>query len=172
MADDKEPVGRARGAIALAEKLTPDERRLRASKGAAARWKKQLLATHKGNFKEQLGIDVECYVLNDPAKTAVISQGGLARALGMSNRGKVFERFISSQGMGDFVVAELAQKLQNPLTFQWVDGVAQTPPITALDLTASQARNREKEGAAIRCVVVPINKEVGHHLQVGRGHNT
>lgn len=130
MADDKEPVGRARGAIALAEKLTPDERRLRASKGAAARWKKQLLATHKGNFKEQLGIDVECYVLNDPAKTAVISQGGLARALGMSNRGKVFERFISSQGMGDFVVAELAQKLQNPLTFQWVDGVAQTPPIT------------------------------------------
>ena len=88
MTNADEPTGRAKGAIALAESMTPEERKLRASKGAAARWKKALIATHKGNFKDRLGIDVECYVLNDPGKTAVISQTGMALALGMSKRGE------------------------------------------------------------------------------------
>lgn len=128
MADDKEPVGRARGAIALAEKMTPEERKLRGSKGAAARWKKELQATHKGNFQGHLGLDVECYVLNDPSKTAVISQGGMARALGISPRGNVFERFTGNQAMADFGGAELLLKFQNPLSFQWGSGGAEQPP--------------------------------------------
>lgn len=130
MADDKEPVGRARGAIALAEKMTPEERRQRGSKGAAARWKKQLAATHKGNFKAQLGIDIECYVLNDPGRTAVISQTGMAEALGLTMRGNVLERFIGTRAMADFVVAELADKLRNPLSFQWDSALAETPSST------------------------------------------
>jgi hypothetical protein len=129
MTDSKAPAtGRAKGAIALAEKLTPEERKLRAAKGAAARWKKALAATHKGNFQNELGIDVECYVLNDPTKTAVISQTGMARALGLSKRGNVLERFISSQAMAPYVVAETAQKLKNPIAFQWDSGVAGIPP--------------------------------------------
>lgn len=128
MDDDQKPKGRARGAIALAEKLTPDERKLRAAKGAAARWKKPLVATHRGSFQQQLGLDVECYVLNDPAKTAVISQSGMARALGISPRGNVFGRFTSSQAMTEFVGAELVAKLENPLSFQWGSGGAEQPP--------------------------------------------
>ena len=130
MADDKEPVGRARGAIALAEKMTVEERKLRASKGAAARWKKELQATHKGNFQEHLGVDVECYVLNDPGKTAVISQTGMARALGMAARGSVFPRFISGQVMADFVGIELRAKLEKPLVFQWAGAGTEQPPST------------------------------------------
>lgn len=119
---------RAKGAIALAEKLSPEERALRAAKGAAARWKKPLVATHRGSFQQQLGLDVECYVLNDPAKTAVISQAGMARALGMAGRGSVFSRFISSQAMQDFVSIELGSKLQKPLVFQWGRGGIEQPP--------------------------------------------
>lgn len=128
MTEDSQPKGRARGAVALAEKLGPDGTRLRASKAAAARWKKTLAATHKGNFERQLGLDVECYVLNDPMKTAVISQTGMTKALGLSKRGNVLERFFSSQAMAPYVVAETASKVQNPLSFQWDSGVAGVPP--------------------------------------------
>jgi len=41
-------------------------------------------ATHKGNFKEDFGIDVDCYVLDDEQKTAVISQRGMGATLGFS----------------------------------------------------------------------------------------
>lgn len=128
MSDDTEPKGRAKGAIALANKLTPDERKQRAAKGAAARWKKELQATHKGNFQGHLGVDVECYVLSDPSKTAVISQSGMARALGFGPRGNVFERFTGSETMADFGGAELLRKFQNPLSFQWGSGGAEQPP--------------------------------------------
>jgi len=127
MNDTKEPTGRAKGAIALAQKLGPEGTKLRAAKGAAARWKKDLQATHKGNFQEHLGVDVECYVLNDPGKTAVISQTGMARALGMAARGSVFPRFISGQVMADFVGIELRSKLEKPLVFQWGGGGTEPP---------------------------------------------
>ncbi|WP_448124160.1 hypothetical protein [Pseudomonas veronii] len=35
-------------------------------------------ATHKGSFEADFGLDVECYVLGDEKKTAVISQRGMA----------------------------------------------------------------------------------------------
>ena len=47
----------------------------RVSRGSGA-MEEDSAATHKGNFQEHLGVDVECYVLNDPSKTAVISQSG------------------------------------------------------------------------------------------------
>ena len=54
--------------------LTPEQRRAIAKRGAAARWgEKPAQATHRGNFKDEFGIDVECYVLDDEHKTAVIS---------------------------------------------------------------------------------------------------
>ena len=77
--------GRAKGGIARREALSETERRAIAKKAAVARWGAK--ATHRGNFQEQLGIDVECYVLDDEEKTAVISQTGMGRALGLSSRG-------------------------------------------------------------------------------------
>lgn len=136
MADEKKPVtGRAKGGAVVAAKMTPEERKERSRKGSVARW--GVKATHKGNFHKHLGIDVECYVLNDPGKTAVISQSGMAQALGLSERGNILERFISSQVMAGYVVAELAEKLKNPLVFQWDSGVAEVPPATVKGFEAS-----------------------------------
>src|SRR5690348_14115618 len=122
--------GRAKGGVNRAQRLSPEERRAIASKGAAARWgDKPLEATHKGSFKEEFGIDVECYVLNDPQKTAVISQSGMGRALGLSHRGNAFPRFLSSRGMAGSLGAELTEKIGKPLKFQWGTGGAQ-PAVT------------------------------------------
>lgn len=136
--DKPEPTGRAKGGLKVAAQMTPEEKKLRAQKGAIARWgSKTIVASHKGNFKEQLGINVECYVLNDPSKTAVISQTGMAGALGLATRGNVLDRFISSQVMSDYVVAELAEKLKKPVSFQWDSGVAEVPPSTVKGFDAA-----------------------------------
>src|SRR5256885_12946439 len=49
-------------------------------------------AIKKGNFQKEFGIDVDCYVLDDRAKTAVISQTGLARALDLPPRSNTVPR--------------------------------------------------------------------------------
>lgn len=127
---DDDVKGRAKGGIKRAALLSPEERRAIARKGAAARWgDKPLQATHKGSFKEEFGADVECYVLNDPQKTAVISQSGMGRALGLSPRGNAFPRFLASKGMAGALGAELTEKIEQPLKFQWGVGGAQ-PPVT------------------------------------------
>lgn len=116
---DDEPKGRARGGKARAEKLTPEQRSEIAKKGAAARWGAGILkATHKGNFKEEFGIDVECYVLNDGAKTAVISQRGMAAAIGLSIRGDRLQRFCSQKSIAPYIGPELRFKLDNHIVFQ------------------------------------------------------
>ena len=123
--------GRVRSGIARAEALAPEQRSAIAQKAAIARWGvKPIGATHKGNFKENLGIDVECYVLDDAAKTAVISQRGIARVLGMGSGGRAFPRFLASKAMATAAGAELAEKVENPITFQWLSRGAGDPPRT------------------------------------------
>jgi hypothetical protein len=116
-----EPTGRAKGGAATAAKMTPEEKAERARKGALARWgHRPLKATHKGNFKEDFGFDVECYVLNDEAKTSVVTMRGLGVALGFApgGPGRV-ARFIEAAKVSAYVDPELRGKLENPLVFQW-----------------------------------------------------
>jgi hypothetical protein len=85
------------------------------------------VATHKGNMQQDLGIDVDCYVLNDATRTAVISQTGMAKAIGLSERGNALPRFLASQAMADAISAELREKLGNPIKFQWASVSAGVP---------------------------------------------
>lgn len=124
--DDNKPTGKAKGGKARADALSPEERRSIAKKAATARW--GVRATHKGNFKVDFGIDVDCYVLDDDQKTAVISQTGIGAAIGLSRRGNAFTRFADSQSMASHVGAQLRAKVKNPLRFQWGTGGAQQPP--------------------------------------------
>lgn len=126
--DDDASRGRA-GGKARAKKLPPERLKEIARQGALARWRnKPLKAIHEGNFQKEFGIDVKCYVLDDEIKTAVISQTGMARTLGLSARGIAFPKFIRSQAMAQFVGAELREKIENPVRFQWGTGGAELPP--------------------------------------------
>lgn len=113
------PVGRARGGVARRDALTPERRQQIAAKAAAARWgEKPLRATHRGSFKAEFGIDVDCYVLDDEPKTGVISKRGMGQALGMGASGSVFRLFIGRTKVAPYVGSDLANKLANPLIFQ------------------------------------------------------
>jgi hypothetical protein len=123
-------LGASKGGEARAMKLSPERRREIARAAVEARWLKagkQPLprATHKGSFKEEFGTDVDCYVLNDEQKTAVISQTGMGQALGLSSRGNAFPRFLASKAMESVVGAQLREKIEQPLRFQWSSGGAQ-----------------------------------------------
>lgn len=108
---------RAKGGYARANALSK-ERRVEIAKNAiAARW--ALRATHKGNFKQEFGIDVDCYVLNDADKTAVISKRGMAAALGYTGEsGSRFQRLLDQKRLDSYVGPELRQKIENPFIFQ------------------------------------------------------
>jgi len=100
----------------------PPERRIQIAKDAAsARWgEKPLRATHRGNFKDEFGIDVDCYVLDDEKKTAVISKRGMGAAMGLAHgSGTRLSRFLSGEKIAPYVGPDLAEKLANPLVFQW-----------------------------------------------------
>jgi hypothetical protein len=137
MSDDpKGPIGR-QGGLARKDALTPQERKAIAERAAAARWGRALMATNRGNFLEEFGVDVDCYVLDDAMKTAVISQTGMGKAIGLSARGNALPRFLASVAMAGSVGAELSEKLKNPLKFQWGSGGADMPTIEVFGYDAT-----------------------------------
>jgi hypothetical protein len=86
--EDSKPSGRARGGVARAQQLSPEQRKAIAEKAAAARWGTDLpVATHGSPDKPiRIGdIEIPCYVL--PDETRVLAQRGLHSALGMSTGG-------------------------------------------------------------------------------------
>lgn len=113
----------SKGGRARRDALTPEQRAQIAKQAAEARWGAPK-ALHRGNFKEEFGFNVDCFVLDDAQKTAVISQSGMGEALGLSRRGNAFPRFLGSKAMADAVGAQLGEKLENPIKFQGIKGGA------------------------------------------------
>jgi hypothetical protein len=134
----KQTTKQSKGGTARAEALTPEQRSEIARKGALAKIASTLpKATHRGSFKEEFGIEVDCYVLDDENKTAVISKRGMGTALGMGESGSVFSYFIKGTRMARFVGSQLAQRLDNPLIFHWRQAGASgaVPPANGYDVT-------------------------------------
>ncbi|MDD0814301.1 P63C domain-containing protein [Curvibacter sp. HBC28] len=140
--DQSKPSGRAKGGLARKESLSPERRSEIARKAALARHTaaRPLEAIRKGNFKEQFGFDSECYVLNDAKKTAVMSQRGIAAALGLSSSsGTALKSFVQSRSISSTSVgADILEKLANPLIFKDSTvggGIGQPRPVHGLDVT-------------------------------------
>ncbi|MBS7827012.1 hypothetical protein J7624_07615 [Wohlfahrtiimonas chitiniclastica] len=72
----------------------------------------------KGNFQENFGIDIDCYVLNDKKRTAVISSRGMASAIGFKGKGgNNLQRFIDGKAISQYITVDLREKLNNPIKF-------------------------------------------------------
>jgi hypothetical protein len=105
-------------AKARADSLSPERRKEIAATGAAKRWGKTYKTVGSGNFLFDFGVDVECHVLDDLGKTAVISQRGMGQAMGFSKRGDRLGSFVNSKTMDGYLGRDLRDKLENPLVFQ------------------------------------------------------
>lgn len=80
---------------------------------------------------------MDCYVLDDAQKTAVISQRGMGAALGMGISGSRLPRFVNGRVMANYVGPELREKLDKPLVFQAFTGGPNPPPskVNGYDVT-------------------------------------
>jgi hypothetical protein len=118
----REITGRAKGGIARSLALSPERKKEIGKKGAAARWGRvNLQATHKGNFDVHFGIDAECYVLDDEPKTGVMTQRGIAAAIGLSKPGgKDFERLVDGKAISKHLGADIREKVHQPIEFRWI----------------------------------------------------
>jgi hypothetical protein len=128
MSDQEEVAGKAKGGVARANALSKIERRAIAKQAAAARWSggRVYTALHRGSFLENFGMDIACYVLDDPMKTAVISQRGMGEAIGFSRRGSRLLIFAQSKTMDGYLGRELRHKIENPLVFQTSTAAAES----------------------------------------------
>lgn len=158
----KELTGRAKGGAVVAAKMTPEQKSERARKGALARWgAKPLKATHKGNFKDELGIDAECYVLDDEKKTAVITQRGMGVILGLGEGGSRLPTFVFNKTMSEHVGQELAEKIRNPVIFQIVSvGKSGTTSTKAHGYDATVLIDVCKAVLAAKAAGKPVNPAV------------
>jgi len=61
----------------------------------------------------------------------------MGAAIGMSRRGNAFTRFTASKSIAPYLGAELREKIEKPLKFQWGFGGAQDPPseVNGYDVT-------------------------------------
>lgn len=122
--------GRAAGGVARKESLTPQRRSEIARKAAAARHaQKPLEAIRRGNFLDDFGLDAECYVLNDSGKTAVMSQRGMAMALGIKrDSGTALKSLVKTKAISETSTgAQIVEKLDNPLIFKGLSPGAGAP---------------------------------------------
>jgi P63C domain len=127
----KKSADKVKAALARAEILPPERRAEIAREAANARWGvKVIRASHNGSFLSEFGVDVDCYVLDDATKTAVISQRGMGQAIGFSRRGSRLTVFVNSQTMEGYIGRDLREKLENPVVFQ-PPGAAAASPVTS-----------------------------------------
>ena len=120
----------SQGGKARALALSKEEQSAIGKKAATARWAdRPIKAIRKGNFEEEFGIDVDCYVLDDQQKSAVLSERGMGRALGLSSAGgNKLQSFLSTKAMSSLVGPEMSDKLSQPVKFQWGTGGPELPP--------------------------------------------
>ena len=125
----EEPSGKAKGGLARAEALSPDQRIEIARKAALARWDNDLPKAEFGAPDRPLRIgnwEVPCYVLAD--KRRVLVQRGVMDALDMSQGtagrggGDRLAKFVATKALNPFVSNELAQVIKIPIIFQTTNG--------------------------------------------------
>jgi len=125
-----EPEGKAKGGIARAKALTPEERKEIAKKGAEARW-----AAPKALYVGELSIgelSIDCAVL--PDGTRVLSQRGVGRALGRGYGGNDWRKrddgdaagklpfFMNAKGLLPFISNDLLTLAISPLEYRHGQG--------------------------------------------------
>jgi len=124
--EDEKDQKKVMAGVARANALGPARRSEIAQNAAKKRWGvKPVGVLHKGSFASEFGLDVECYVLDDASKTAVISQRGMGEAIGFSRRGERLKGFADSKQMEPYIGRELRDKLNNPIAFQRVGAAAE-----------------------------------------------
>lgn len=120
---------KAKGGLARAARLSPEERSTIASKAAAARWSGDVLNAICGSADRPLKIgdlEIPCYVLEDGRR--VLHQRGMVSALGMGRGGSSegggdrLAKFTAQTRLSKFVTEQLLLVTKDPIKFRAPNG--------------------------------------------------
>jgi hypothetical protein len=149
---------KARGGVARAQRLTPEERTRIAKGAAAARWKGTVGEVVCGSPDRPLKIgeaEIECYVLDDG--TRVLTQASFLEALGRHRRAK--GRKITDEPAEEPLPPILQGKAINP--FISAETLAKAKPITFGLPTGGRASGYNAELLPAVCEIYLKAREVG-----------
>jgi hypothetical protein len=121
------PVGRAKGGIARAKRLSPDQRGAIARRAAAMRWENdglpQAVCSSEDRPLRIAGVDLDAYVLADG--TRVLSQAGFLRALGRNKRAATrslsVPPMLQGAGLEPYLTDEILET-SRPIAFRTPNG--------------------------------------------------
>lgn len=110
-------MSKAKGGIATAKKLTPEERSERAKKGAAARWAVNTLKEERSSNLLIGDLKIPCYVLNN--KLRVLSGRGIMKLLGFDSKasGSILRNLLKNNVLTEFASPETIFVLETPISF-------------------------------------------------------
>lgn len=133
MSDENDEVkGRAKGAVVLAESMTPTERKQRASKAATARWSKnkrgQIVrekdALPQAMYKGVLalgGAEIPCYVLDNGQR--VIGRTAFTESLTNIKGGGDLEKYLGVNALKPFIPIEMVLEGMVAFSLPEVEGL-------------------------------------------------
>lgn len=115
----------SKGGVARTASLTPSRRREIATEAANKRWGKQVFIPTNEILKVAAGtpdkllkineVELECYVLENGLR--VLSNTGMQRALGLSDRGGRIVGYVNKGTLKPFMQAEIIAAVENPIKF-------------------------------------------------------
>jgi len=133
MEEKIEVTGRAKSAKTLAESMSPEERKVRASKAAAARWEKRKgnlvavpekrlpVAQYKGVL-ELMGEEIPCYVLDNGQR--VIGRTAYTESLTKIKGGGDLEKYLGVSSLKPFINLDLVLEGMVAFSLPEVEGLA------------------------------------------------
>jgi hypothetical protein len=128
----EEITGKAKGGVALAKSMTPEERKARASKAASVRWEKRgrnlhsvperplPIALYKGVL-DLVGADVPCYVLNNGQR--VIGRTAYTESLTGIKGGGDLEKYLGVSSLKPFINIEMVLEGMVAFSLPEVEGL-------------------------------------------------
>lgn len=128
-----EPSGKARGAIILAQNMTAEERKARASKAAKERWARKdrpvpVVASHKipvavyRGVLNLVGVDLPCYVLDNGVH--VVSRTAFIEMITGIKEGGGFKKYLSVSALKPFINADSIEEALVEFKIPEVEGIA------------------------------------------------
>lgn len=160
-----EPDGKAKGGVARAKALTPEQRKEIAKKGAEARW-----AAPKALYAGELSIgelSIDCAVL--PDGTRVLSQRGVGRALGRGYGGNDWRKkddgdaagklpfFMNAKGLLPFISNDLLTLAVSPIEYRHGQGGGVAHGINAAALPQiCEVWLKARDAGALSKVQLPV----------------
>ena len=128
-------LNKAKGGIAAAKKLSPDQLSERAKRAAVARWSEPSLIAKRSSNLLIGDLKIPCYVLSNSAR--VLSGRGIMKLLGFDSKstGTILRNMFKNNALTQYISSETLDVLETPISFERPGAGGSAPDTYAYEAT-------------------------------------